>query len=149
MDVLLLLACRVAEPRVSLSCPALSFGRVLVGAHARAELQLVNDEALPLAFEVAVLPAGGGPAACQGKHAQPLIGSYACVSCTSGCLQLYITWGQNTSVCMACSDSTLSAIYTHGVCMGLLMHQGNDTLESEACPALHKRVRVPSTPARH
>ena len=71
VDVLLLVACCVAEPRVSLSCPALNFGRVLVGAHARAEVQLVNDEALPLAFEVAALPACGDAPADQGKRASP------------------------------------------------------------------------------
>ena len=71
VDVLLLVACRVAEPRVSLFCPALSFGRVLVGAHARAEVHLVNDEALPLAFEVAALPACTDAPADQGKRASP------------------------------------------------------------------------------
>ena len=75
VDVLLLVACRVAEPRVSLSCPALGFGRVLVGAHARAEVQLVNDEALPLAFEAAVVPACGNAPADPGKRAHPFHGA--------------------------------------------------------------------------
>jgi hypothetical protein len=65
----LLVACRVAEPRVALSCPALHFGRVLVGASAQATLELVNDEALPLAFEFAMPKAPGSPAASTSKRA--------------------------------------------------------------------------------
>ncbi len=65
----LLVACRVAEPRVALSCPALHFGRVLVGASAQATLELVNDEALPLAFEFVMPKAPGSPAAGTSKRA--------------------------------------------------------------------------------
>ena len=89
VDMLLLVACRIAEPRVSLSRPALSFGRVLVGAHARAELQLVNDEALPLAFNIAVLPACGGAAADQGKRALALMWSQNLYSVRFGCQQTF------------------------------------------------------------
>lgn len=38
---------RVAEPRVRLSVPSLNFERVLMGEHATADVQLVNEESVP------------------------------------------------------------------------------------------------------
>ena len=69
VDVQLLVACHVAEPRVALSCPAHNFGRVLIGACARAALELVNDEALPFAFGITAPKAPGSAALGTGKRA--------------------------------------------------------------------------------
>ncbi len=61
VDVPLLVACRVAEPRIAFSCPALNFRRVLIGTRAHTALELVNDEALPLAFDITMpAPKAGG-----------------------------------------------------------------------------------------
>lgn len=69
VDVQLLIACHVAEPRVALSCPAHNFGRVLIGACARAALELVNDEALPFAFRITAPTAPSRVALDTGKRA--------------------------------------------------------------------------------